>query len=123
MVNLSLYRSGVAVNLSPCRGWRNVAVISGSVDARVGSNGRIQQWRWVVKWLVIMAVAQRLADAGVDVIEAPSRPNQIRGYQALKRLHALPRLMDEGVVLPVELEEAKVVALMKASGGERLLRS
>jgi len=44
-------------------------------------------------------------DAGVDVLEAPLRPNQIRGYQALKRLNALPILMDEGVVSPVELEE------------------
>jgi L-alanine-DL-glutamate epimerase-like enolase superfamily enzyme len=52
-----------------------------------------------------LAVAPRLADAGVDVLEAPLRPNQIRGYQALKRLKALPILMDEGVVSPVELEE------------------
>jgi L-alanine-DL-glutamate epimerase-like enolase superfamily enzyme len=47
----------------------------------------------------------RLADAGVDVIEAPLRPNRISGYQALKRQGALPILMDEGVVSPVELVE------------------
>ncbi len=52
-----------------------------------------------------LAVARRLADAGVDVFEAPLRPNRIRGYQALKRLKALPILMDEGVVSPIELEE------------------
>ena len=52
-----------------------------------------------------LAVAPRLADAGVDLLEAPLRPNQICGYQALKRLNALPILMDEGVVSPVELDE------------------
>ncbi len=52
-----------------------------------------------------MEVAPKLADAGVDVLEAPLKPNRISGYQALKRLGALPILMDEGVVSPVELEE------------------
>jgi L-alanine-DL-glutamate epimerase-like enolase superfamily enzyme len=52
-----------------------------------------------------LAAAPRLADAGVDVLEAPIRPNQIRGYQALKKQAALPILMDEGVISPVELEE------------------
>lgn len=54
---------------------------------------------------VAMAAAPRLAAAGVDILEAPLRPNQIRGYQTLKKLGALPILMDEGVVSPVELEE------------------
>lgn len=52
-----------------------------------------------------LAVAPRLADAGVDVLEAPLKPNRIRGYQALKKQGALPILMDEGVMSPVELEE------------------
>jgi L-alanine-DL-glutamate epimerase-like enolase superfamily enzyme len=52
-----------------------------------------------------LEVAPKLADAGVDVLEAPLKPNRISGYQALKRLGALPILMDEGVVSPVELEE------------------
>lgn len=52
-----------------------------------------------------LAVAPRLADAGADVFEAPIRPNHISGYQALKKQAALPILMDEGVVAPVELEE------------------
>jgi L-alanine-DL-glutamate epimerase-like enolase superfamily enzyme len=52
-----------------------------------------------------LAVAKHLADAGVDVLEAPLRPNRISGYRALKRQGALPILMDEGVVSPVDLEE------------------
>ncbi len=52
-----------------------------------------------------LAVAPKLADVGVDVLEAPLKPNRIRGYQALRRQAALPILMDEGVVSPVELEE------------------
>jgi len=47
----------------------------------------------------------RLAEAGVDVIEAPLRPNRIRGYQALKKQGALPIFMDEGVISPTDLEE------------------
>jgi L-alanine-DL-glutamate epimerase-like enolase superfamily enzyme len=52
-----------------------------------------------------LEVAPRLADAGVDVLEAPLRPNRIQGYQALRRQRALPILMDEGIVSPVELAE------------------
>jgi L-alanine-DL-glutamate epimerase-like enolase superfamily enzyme len=52
-----------------------------------------------------LAVAPKLADAGVDVLESPVRPNRISGYQALKKQGALPILMDEGVVSPVELSE------------------
>ena len=52
-----------------------------------------------------LEAAPRLADAGVDVLEAPLKPNRLGGYQALKRQGALPILMDEGVVSPVELEE------------------
>jgi L-alanine-DL-glutamate epimerase-like enolase superfamily enzyme len=52
-----------------------------------------------------LAVAPRLADAGVDVLESPLRPNRIAGYQALTRQGALPILMDEGVVSAVELAE------------------
>ncbi len=51
------------------------------------------------------AAARALADAGVDVLEAPLRPNRIRGYQALKKLGALPIYMDEGVIEPRDLEE------------------
>lgn len=52
-----------------------------------------------------LGAARALAEAGVDVLEAPLRPNRIRGYQALARQGALPILMDEGVVSVIELEE------------------
>ena len=52
-----------------------------------------------------LEVAPKLADVGVDVLEAPIKPNQITGYQALKKQGALPILMDEGVISPVELTE------------------
>jgi L-alanine-DL-glutamate epimerase-like enolase superfamily enzyme len=52
-----------------------------------------------------LRAAPRLADAGVDVLESPLRPNRISGYQALKKQGALPILMDEGVVSPIDLEE------------------
>jgi L-alanine-DL-glutamate epimerase-like enolase superfamily enzyme len=54
---------------------------------------------------VALKAAPLLAKAGVDILEAPVRPNQISTYQALKKQGALPILMDEGVVSPVELEE------------------
>jgi L-alanine-DL-glutamate epimerase-like enolase superfamily enzyme len=47
-----------------------------------------------------IAIAPRLSDAGVDVLESPLPPTQIRGYQTLGRQGALPILMDEGIVGP-----------------------
>ena len=52
-----------------------------------------------------LKAAPMLADVGVDVLESPLPPNRIRGYQALKKQGALPILLDEGIVSPVELEE------------------
>ncbi len=52
-----------------------------------------------------LLAAPRLAEAGVDVLEAPVRPNLLGAYQALKRQGALPIYMDEGVVSPDELGE------------------
>lgn len=52
-----------------------------------------------------LRAAPRLAAAGVNVFEAPIRPNVISGYQALRKQGALPIYMDEGVVSPVELGE------------------
>jgi L-alanine-DL-glutamate epimerase-like enolase superfamily enzyme len=46
-----------------------------------------------------------LADAGFKGLESPLPPNRLRDYQALKRHGALPILMDEGIVSPVEAEE------------------
>ncbi len=54
---------------------------------------------------IALKAALRLASAGVDILEAPVRPNQIRTYQALKRQAALPIYMDEGVISPEDLEE------------------
>jgi len=50
-------------------------------------------------------MALRLAQAGFRAFESPLPPNRIRDYQALRRLGALPILMDEGIVSPVEAEE------------------
>ena len=47
-----------------------------------------------------LALAPKLRDAGVDVLESPLPPTQVRGYQALKKQGALPVLMDEGIVGP-----------------------
>jgi L-alanine-DL-glutamate epimerase-like enolase superfamily enzyme len=56
-----------------------------------------------------LATAKRmagvLADAGFKALESPLPPNRIRDYQALKRHGALPILMDEGIVSPIEAEE------------------
>lgn len=52
-----------------------------------------------------MRAAPLLADAGVDVLESPLRPNLISGYQQVRKLGALPILMDEGVVSPTDLRE------------------
>ncbi|MBN2416208.1 mandelate racemase [bacterium] len=52
-----------------------------------------------------LRTAPMLADAGVDVLEQPLRPNCISGYRALKKQGALPILMDEGLVDPRTLEE------------------
>ncbi|HJM57928.1 MAG TPA: DUF6807 family protein [Planctomycetota bacterium] len=52
-----------------------------------------------------LAVAPKLVEVGVDVLEAPCKPNQIAGYQRLRKQGALPILMDEGIVSPVELRE------------------
>ncbi len=52
-----------------------------------------------------VAMAPKLADLGLKAVELPLPPNRIRDYQTLKRLGALPVLMDEGIVSPVEVGE------------------
>lgn len=47
----------------------------------------------------------KLADIGVDVIESPLSPHQIRGYQTLKKQGALPIYMDEGIIIDEVVEE------------------
>lgn len=50
-------------------------------------------------------IAPKLADIGVAVFEGPLPPNHINGYRALKKLGAIPIIMDEGLVSCVELRE------------------
>lgn len=52
-----------------------------------------------------LSQAPRLADLGLQALESPLPPNRIRAYQQLRRQGALPILMDEGIVSPVEVEE------------------
>ncbi len=52
-----------------------------------------------------LAMAPKLAEAGFAALESPLPPNRIRDYRALKRQGAVPILMDEGIVSPVEAEE------------------
>ena len=52
-----------------------------------------------------LAQAPRLADLGLKALESPLPPNRIRDYQKLRRQGALPILMDEGIVSPVEVAE------------------
>ena len=52
-----------------------------------------------------LTIAPKLADLGLRGLESPLPPNRIRAYQTLKRQGALPILMDEGIVSPVEVAE------------------
>ncbi len=52
-----------------------------------------------------LAVAPKLAQAGVDVLEQPVAANRLTGFREMKKQGALPILMDEGVVSSVELIE------------------
>jgi L-alanine-DL-glutamate epimerase-like enolase superfamily enzyme len=61
-----------------------------------------------------LAIAPKLAAAGLKGLESPLPPNLIRGYQSLTRQGALPILMDEGIVSPVEV--AEFIALEMLSG-------
>ena len=50
-------------------------------------------------------MAPKFADLGLKALESPLPPNRFRDYRALKRQGALPVLMDEGIVSPIEVEE------------------
>ncbi len=52
-----------------------------------------------------LAIAPKLADAGVNVLEQPLPANRLTGYREMKKQGALPILMDEGVVSSAELVE------------------
>ncbi len=58
------------------------------------------------------SMASNLADAGFQALESPLPPNRLRDYQSLKRHGALPILMDEGIVSPVEAEEFMALGMM-----------
>jgi L-alanine-DL-glutamate epimerase-like enolase superfamily enzyme len=49
-------------------------------------------------------VLPRLADAGLQAIESPLPPMDLRGYQTLKRQKAVPVYMDEGLITPGVLQ-------------------
>lgn len=59
-----------------------------------------------------LKAAPALADEGVDVLESPIPPNRIEGYRELKKQGALPILMDEGVIGPVEVEEFAALGMI-----------
>jgi L-alanine-DL-glutamate epimerase-like enolase superfamily enzyme len=59
-----------------------------------------------------LAMAPYLADAGFAGLESPLPPNRIRDYQALRRQSALPILMDEGIVSPVEAAEFMALGML-----------
>jgi len=59
-----------------------------------------------------LAQAPKLADLGLRALESPLPPNRIRAYQRLKQQGALPILMDEGIVSPVEAEEFAALGMM-----------
>jgi L-alanine-DL-glutamate epimerase-like enolase superfamily enzyme len=52
-----------------------------------------------------LEVLPKLADAGVAVLEQPLKANRLTGYRKLRKLRALPIIMDEGLVSTVDLEE------------------
>ena len=59
-----------------------------------------------------LAMTPKLAEAGFAAIESPLPPARIRDYQALKRQGAVPVLMDEGIVSPVETAEFIALGMM-----------
>jgi muconate cycloisomerase len=59
-----------------------------------------------------LALAPKLAELGLKAIESPLPPNRLRDYQSLTRQGALPVLMDEGIVSPVETAEFIALGMM-----------
>jgi L-alanine-DL-glutamate epimerase-like enolase superfamily enzyme len=59
-----------------------------------------------------LAMAPKLAAAGFRALESPLPPNRLRDYQALRRQGAIPILMDEGIVSPVETAEFIALGMM-----------
>lgn len=59
-----------------------------------------------------LAVAPKLADAGVAAFEQPLPANRLPGYRELRRQRALPVLMDEGIVSLADLESFHQLELL-----------
>jgi L-alanine-DL-glutamate epimerase-like enolase superfamily enzyme len=57
-------------------------------------------------------MAPELAASGFAALESPLPPARIRDYQALRRQGAVPILMDEGIVSPVETAEFIALGMM-----------
>lgn len=53
----------------------------------------------------VLEILPKLADAGLEVLESPLPPTNIRGYQRLKRTNAVPIVMDEGMIAPEVVAE------------------
>ncbi len=67
---------------------------------------------------IALQAAPKLRDAGADVLESPIKPHCISGYQQLVKQNALPILMDEGLVSPVELEEFIKLKMLHGIAGK-----
>lgn len=52
-----------------------------------------------------LEMAPKLADAGVAVFEGAMHPHCLSGFQALRKQGALPIIMDEGCISPVDVAE------------------
>jgi L-alanine-DL-glutamate epimerase-like enolase superfamily enzyme len=52
-----------------------------------------------------LQVAPKFADAGANAFEQPIAPNRLTGLRELKKQGAVPIILDEGVVSPVDLVE------------------
>ncbi|HWC91058.1 MAG TPA: enolase C-terminal domain-like protein [Pirellulales bacterium] len=91
-----------ALDLELCRRLRTLA---GSGHVWVDANGGYDEASAV-------EIAPRLADLGIAAFEQPLAANRLAGYKRLKRLAALPILMDEGIITTVELEEFAELGLL-----------
>lgn len=52
-----------------------------------------------------LVMAPKLADLGVAVLEGPLHPHCLSGYQELRKQGALPIIMDEGCISPIDVAE------------------
>jgi L-alanine-DL-glutamate epimerase-like enolase superfamily enzyme len=59
-----------------------------------------------------LAMTPKLAEAGFAALESPLPPARIRDYQALRAQGAVPIIMDEGIVSPVETAEFIALGMM-----------